>query len=492
MFESTGAGHLTLASTVDGGFDMWLNTAGATVFSGKVGGTTALKRVTTDAAGSTQLNGVTITTTGLQTYADPITVSVTSNLSAERIDFKSITATSGGVNVALISKTDQILGNVKVAGNFSVTTGTAKAKGGVKQSAGTTLSVGGLTTFTADGATNQAADLSVADNNFAGGVSFTQANGGTWGSVSVTNKSGLILATSQITGTLVARTGSGNITQSGPLTLDGASDFATPDGDILLTAANNFGPGEMSISTPGKLQITAAGGYILGKVSVGKTADLIGHGKINLGKDTTFTGDLKVNSGGFYITQSGPMYTGAETNFDSGTGDIYLMDPKNVWKGGILYKGKIVQINHPQLLNAVSAGQLLVRVESKLQDSAQPTPSTASKSSALGANITVAIGRKPTSTVPGLIDVQIAAEVAAPGSSFSFALDPHALADQPADAEVRIAQTDGKPMPDWLSYDGATKTFSVKDVPAGAFPLQLKVSVAGVESVMVIQEKPNK
>jgi hypothetical protein len=427
----------------------------------------------------------------VQSYADPITVSATSTLSAERIDFKSITGTSGGVNVALISKTDQLLGNVKVAGNFSVTTGTGKAKGGVKQSAGTTLSVGGLTTFTADGATNQAADLSVAENNFAGGVSFKQANGGTWASVSVTNKSGLILATSQITGTLIARTGSGNITQSGPMSLDGASDFMTPDGDILLTAANLFGPGEMSISTPGKLQIFAASGIILGKVSVGKTAELIGRGKINLGKDTTFTGDLKVNSGGFFITQSGPMYTGAETNFDSGIGDIYLMDPKNVWKGGILYKGKIVQINHPQLLNAVSAGQLLVRVESKIA-SAQPMPSTDSKSSALGADITVAIGRKPTSTVVGLIDVQIAAEVATAGSSFSFALDPQALADQPADAEVRIAQADGKPMPSWLSYDGATKTFSVKDVPAGAFPLQLKVSVAGVESVMVIQEKTKK
>jgi len=413
-------------------------------------------------------------------------------LSAERIDFKSITATSGGIDVELVSKTDQQLGNVKVAGNFSVTTGTDKAKGGVKQASGTTLSVGGLTTFTADGATNQAADLSVAENNFAGGVSFKQANGGTWASVAVTNKSGLILATSQITGTLVARTGSGNITQSGPLTLDGASDFATPDGDILLTAANNFGPGEMSISTPGKLQISAASGFILGKVSVGKTADLIGRGKINLGKDTTFIGDLKVNSGGFYITQSGPMYTGGETNFDSGTGDIYLMDPKNVWKGGILYKGKIVQINHPQLLNAVSAGALLVRVETKIQDSAQPMPTTTSKASSLGADITVAVGRKPSSTVPGLIDVQIAAEVATPGSSFSFALDPHALADQPTDAEVRIGQVDGKPMPDWLSYDAASKTFNATNVPAGAFPLQLKVAVGGVESVMVIQEKPKK
>jgi len=58
------------------------------------------------------------------------------------------------------------------------------------------------------------------------------------------------------------------------------------------------------------------------------------------------------------------METDAETDFDAGTAKIYLMEPKNVWKGGILYKGGIIQINHPQLLNAVSAGLLLVRVES--------------------------------------------------------------------------------------------------------------------------------
>ena len=94
--------------------------------------------------------------------------------------------------------------------------------------------------------------------------------------------------------------------------------------------------------------------------------------------------------------------------------------------------------------------------------------------------------------MPGLIDVQISPEVATPGSNFSFELDPHALADQPADAQVRIGQTDGKPMPDWLNYDAASKTFKAANVPAGAFPLQLKVSVGGVESVMVIQEKSRK
>ena len=39
-----------------------------------------------------------------------------------------------------------------------------------------------------------------------------------------------------------------------------------------------------------------------------------------------------------------------------------------------------------------------------------------------------------------------------------------------------------------LSY----KTFTAKDVPAGAFPLQLKVGVGGQETMMVIQEQDAK
>ena len=499
MFESTGSGNLTLASTVDGGFDLWLNTSGVTSFSGKIGATTPVKSITTDAAGSTQLNGVEISTTGAQTYEDPITVSATSTLSAERIDFKSITATSGGVNVSLVSKTDQVLGNVKVAGNLSVTTGTAKANGSVKQAAVTTLSVGGLTSFTADGATNQTADLSIADNNFAGGISFKQANGGTWASVAVTNKSGLILATSQIKGALVARTGSGNITQSGPLSIDGASDFATPDGDIIFTAVNNFGPGKMSISTPGKLQISAASGIILDKVKVGKTATLFGNGTINLGT-ATFIGDLKVNSGGFYITQSGPMYTGAETDFDAGTAKIYLMEPLNVWKGGILYKGGIVMINHPMLMNAVNAGTLIVRINHsgpiqimrvasvKASDSLQPM-ANASRS---GPAVTVTVGKQSSAKEPGLITVAVSSETAASGRSFSFELDLNAADTQQTSTSLNILQSDGKPLPNWLRYDTDTKTFIATEVPAGAFPLQLKVSGGGQETMVVIREQDAK
>jgi hypothetical protein len=51
---------------------------------------------------------------------------------------------------------------------------------------------------------------------------------------------------------------------------------------------------------------------------------------------------------------------------------------------------------------------------------------------------------------------------------------------------------DGKPLPDWLKYEPETKTFTAKDIPAGAFPLQLKVGSGGQETMMVIQEADTK
>jgi hypothetical protein len=76
-----------------------------------------------------------------------------------------------------------------------------------------------------------------------------------------------------------------------------------------------------------------------------------------------------------------------------------------------------------------------------------------------------------------------------PGRSFSFKIDPKMLANQPDNTSLTISQADGKPLPDWLRYEADTKTFTAKDIPAGAFPLQLKVGVGGQETTMVIQQQ---
>jgi hypothetical protein len=107
-----------------------------------------------------------------------------------------------------------------------------------------------------------------------------------------------------------------------------------------------------------------------------------------------------------------------------------------------------------------------------------------------GSAVSVVVSRSPSASQTGVIQVQVAPEAAAPGKSFSFELDPHAVAGHAADAPVKIAQMDGKPLPNWLRYDATNKIFTANEVPAGAFPLQLKVSVGNTESVVLIQEKP--
>ena len=58
--------------------------------------------------------------------------------------------------------------------------------------------------------------------------------------------------------------------------------------------------------------------------------------------------------------------------------------------------------------------------------------------------------------------------------------------------EVRIMQMDGKPLPDWIRYEPESRTFTANAVPAGAFPLEIRLSLGSSETVVVIQEQtPN-
>ena len=165
-------------------------------------------------------------------------------------------------------------------------------------------------------------------------------------------------------------------------------------------------------------------------------------------------------------------------------------------------------INHPQLLNAVNAGTLVVRVETttNVQSARVVAPSASANNNAVGGNststaqqvttggegsaVTVAVARPASVGETGLITVAVSSEAAAPGRSFSFSLEAHVPAATSSNVDVRVTQVDGKPLPEWLRYEPTTKTFIATSVPPGAFPLQLKVGIGGVETLMVINEKP--
>jgi hypothetical protein len=292
---------------------------------------------------------------------------------------------------------------------------------------------------------------------------------------------------------------SADITQLGPIQVGGKTDIVAAGSVNLTNAANNF-VGTVNVDTGDALELTTSGALTIGKaVTVEKTV-LKSTGKIDLG--TSVFGDtLKVNSGGFEIMQSGPVNFGGNTDFDAGTAKIDLFDPKNLWKGSIVYKGGIVMINHPQLLNATNAGTLIVRVEATAPAStvvkvAAPAPAQSSSSAAQpaesgkGADVSISQQRAATPQQSGLVTVAVSAEVATSGKGFAFSLEERMPASAPKGAQVQVSQLDGKPLPEWLRYEPETQRVVATAPPAGAFPIQIRASVGGVETVIVITEQP--
>jgi len=341
--------------------------------------------------------------------------------------------------------------------------------------------------------------LTISVNNFLGELSFKEINGGTWGTAEVVSASALSMGQTTVTGDLSLKTMSVDITQVGPITVGGRTDIVAAGNVILADVGNNF-VGTLNVDTGGALELTTSGALTIGNaVTVGNTV-LKSTGKLDLGT-SVFGGTLKANSGGFEIMQSGPVSFGGNTDFDAGTAKIDLFDPKNFWKGSIVYKGGIVMINHPQLLNATNAGTLIVRVETSMQvasitKTVAPVTATTVNEPAQpsglgkGADVSVSQQRIATPAQSGLVTVTVSTEVAASGKGFAFALDEHLPADVSKGAQVRVSQLDGKPLPDWLRYQPETQKVVAVSPPVGAFPIQIKASVGGVETVIVITEMP--
>jgi len=158
-------------------------------------------------------------------------------------------------------------------------------------------------------------------------------------------------------------------------------------------------------------------------------------------------------------------------------------------------------INHPQLLNATNAGTLIVRVETtiasptsvaKVSASASSSSSRTSEPAALskGSDVSVSVNRAPSAAQSGLVTVTVSSEVAATGKGFAFTLTDHIPAEAAKSTQVSVSQIDGKPLPEWLRYEPATQKVVATAPPPGAFPIQIKANLGGVETVIVITEQP--
>jgi len=100
---STEGGNISLSGTVNGAFALTLNTSGTTTLGGVVGGTSRLASLTTDAPGATAIGTSAITTTGAQTYNDPLTLTQNTTLSSTSSGAITFNGTIDGAKVLTVS-----------------------------------------------------------------------------------------------------------------------------------------------------------------------------------------------------------------------------------------------------------------------------------------------------------------------------------------------------------------------------------------------------
>ena len=133
---STGAGTIEFDTILDGPQNLIVNTSGITRFDGAVGNVAALTSLTTDATGTTEINGGSVDTTGNQTYNDAVQLGADATLTstgAGTIEFDTILDGPQNliVNTSGITRFDGAVGNV--AALTSLTTdagGTTEINGG--------------------------------------------------------------------------------------------------------------------------------------------------------------------------------------------------------------------------------------------------------------------------------------------------------------------------------------------------------------------------
>ena len=111
VLGSVGGGNLLFAGTVDGTFDLTLDTAGVTTLNAPLGATAPLATLTTDAAGSTLLGAGTVLTVGGQTYGDLVNLAKTTVLtSSGRGDLIFGSAVNGAFDLTVNSPGNEIFG----------------------------------------------------------------------------------------------------------------------------------------------------------------------------------------------------------------------------------------------------------------------------------------------------------------------------------------------------------------------------------------------
>ncbi|MCM2308168.1 MAG: hypothetical protein NDI91_11980, partial [Sulfuritalea sp.] len=267
--------------------------------------------------------------------ANDITLSAANN-------FGGAVSVVSGNNVTLNDTGAIDLGASTVSGNLGVT-----AAGAITDSGN--LSIAGTTTVT-PGAGNSII-LDQAGNNFGGAFSVT--NGG---NVTVVDASALNLGAIGITGDLTATATTGDISNTGALTIGGNSSFtanAVGASIGVANAGNNF---------TGTVAFGGVGGLANVTVVDVTALDL---------QATTLSGNLNVTAAG--MTNSGALSVTGTTSLTAGAGNDITLDSGNNFGGAVtVVSGNNVTLNDTGAIDLAAStvsGNLVITAAGAISDS---------------------------------------------------------------------------------------------------------------------------
>jgi hypothetical protein len=244
----TGNTAIQFASTVNGGFALTVNTAGTTAFDGTVGGTTPLASLTTDQPGTTDLNGGAVTTSGAQTYGDPVILTANTILAS--------TGVGAAGDITFASTIDGGFGLTVTAGGTSAFNGAVGGTTPLASLDATGAAIALNAPITASGTLGLNATmsgLSVGQNLTADTVALRAAG--------VIAQTGGTIAATNLTGSSTggaALTGANQIANLGTFTNAGSGALTVSDGRSLMTRGPLSSGGVLSLRvTSGALTLAA-------------------------------------------------------------------------------------------------------------------------------------------------------------------------------------------------------------------------------------------
>ena len=318
--SSTNSGTIGFSGTLDGAYQLAIDTNGETRFDGVVGGTTALASLTTDVGGNVVINGSGITTTGDQIYGDAVEVATNTVLTSTNDGDITFRDTLDGpasvkVNTAGVTTFDKQVGGTTALASLATDAGGSVVINGtgVKTTGGQTY--GDAVTLGHDAELESTANGNIV---FAGTVDgpheLTVTTGGTTRFEDVVG-GGTALAALSTGGTGTVNISGGSIHTTGDQTYDNAVVLAantvlnsSNQGDVSFNSTLN-GPYALSIETDGTTAFNGAVGGTSALASLTTDAGgevLISGGLIRTSGAQTFNDGVTVGANTVF-TSNGPI-----------------------------------------------------------------------------------------------------------------------------------------------------------------------------------------